>query len=416
MKTNKIAVYFSAATLTMSVAQMITGIVILRWVQPEEMGLWNTINLIQTYGIFIQLGITNGLNRELPYSLGKGNKNNAIELVSTALYFNRICIYVTLFVSVICGIYFYFTSGINNFIITFCVVCLILIMFLYQNLLTVTYRTNNSFNSLATNYFIQTVFTLISLPLVYYWNYNGMIVRYLILGFTTIIIMHYFRPFKINPNWNTLHFKKLLKTGLPLFSLGYLHGITTTMDRVVLLKFVGMGAVGLYSPSLAILAVMRMLPKALGTYLYPQMSYELGKTGDYRKLWGWTWKSTVYLFLIFLPFIVLGIFSIKWIIQSYFPAYIESIDIMKYTLISGLFSGSIVGFNVLNSLKAFKHITVLYISKLILNLILMIIFIKIMKNPICGVAFSLVIADIIYFVGGLYICYFVLITKPIKHE
>jgi len=40
--------------------------------------------LILGYAPFFQIGISNGLNRELPYYIGKGDRNRAGELAATA--------------------------------------------------------------------------------------------------------------------------------------------------------------------------------------------------------------------------------------------------------------------------------------------------------------------------------------------
>ena len=41
---------------------------------PEQMGAWQTIFLISTYGMFISAGIINGMGRDVPYYRGKGDE------------------------------------------------------------------------------------------------------------------------------------------------------------------------------------------------------------------------------------------------------------------------------------------------------------------------------------------------------
>ncbi len=51
---------FTASSTLFGVIGMISSFVILRWVAPEEMGLWSSLLLVQTYSTFVAVG---GLQR-----------------------------------------------------------------------------------------------------------------------------------------------------------------------------------------------------------------------------------------------------------------------------------------------------------------------------------------------------------------
>ncbi len=75
---------FSTASVIYSMATMLTGLVIYRWVEPADYGLWLSVLMIQVYASIIQGGVLNGLNRELPFNLGAGKDQLALELAATA--------------------------------------------------------------------------------------------------------------------------------------------------------------------------------------------------------------------------------------------------------------------------------------------------------------------------------------------
>ena len=60
--------------------RMAGGLIQARLVAPSVLGLFNSFGLILGYVPFLNIGVFNGLNREFPYFIGKGNRDHAQEL------------------------------------------------------------------------------------------------------------------------------------------------------------------------------------------------------------------------------------------------------------------------------------------------------------------------------------------------
>lgn len=371
------------------------------------MGLWNTLFVINSYAFILQLGVINGLNRELPYYLGKNDVDKAHQLAANGLFValvaSVISVVLALF-SFVYAIWFYHADSLTLF--TLLAISFIVIIYFYQNYLIVTYRTNSAFMKLLKVYLINSFIILVSLILVWKYRYNGFLARSVVLSIFFTLGLHIFRPIKkIKPLYKKENLVELIKTGVPLFLGGYIGGLAKTINRVFLANFAGIIYVGYYSPALAILVVMNMFPAQVAQYLYPQMSFEYGKTGNKQKLWSWVWKSTFGLILILLPVGFAAWFILPWAIQNFFPAYTSGIFAAQLSIISGILTGSLVGINVLNSIKAFKTIIILNSFKLILNIVLIYFGLQYFE-PLTGVSLGLVVADLIYFVLGLYVCHY----------
>ena len=67
-----------------TVLRMLGGILQGRCVPPAVLGLFNGLGLVVGYAPFLQIGISNGLNRELPYFVGKGDQQRVKELAAAA--------------------------------------------------------------------------------------------------------------------------------------------------------------------------------------------------------------------------------------------------------------------------------------------------------------------------------------------
>ncbi|MGD9992106.1 MAG: oligosaccharide flippase family protein [Salinivirgaceae bacterium] len=405
------ALFFSFSAILMSVIQMGTNLLVIRWVSPEEIGVWNTFNLVLVYGMALQLGIFNGLNREYPFLLGSGDKYLAMKLASTALFIARVCMLISLIATILV---FLFLLSIDGYSIEYSFALLIvglnLVLMFYQNYLLVTYRTNKAFNQLAAAYLWQSLLLLISLPIVYFYAYWGLLIRFLLLAVSLILLLNFKKPLKIVPEWNYHRFKTLLKTGMPIFVNAYLQGFASTINRIVLVDLAGFLAIGLYSPALAVLGVSKLLPSVLGQFLYPKMSFEFGKNNDKVKLWKWTWQSSLGIMAILAPFAIMGWYLMPYVVELFFPKYTDGIEAAQFAIISGVFSAATVGFVVLSSLKAFKIMYFITTIKIVLNIVFM--YLMVAHFPLLlGVSMGLVISDILFFVIGLISCRYALNRK-----
>ena len=62
---------YSVVSTIKSVVAMVAGMVIMFWLDPSEVGKWNTVSIFLAYAPFLQLGIQSGLSIELPVTLGR---------------------------------------------------------------------------------------------------------------------------------------------------------------------------------------------------------------------------------------------------------------------------------------------------------------------------------------------------------
>src|SRR5690554_4785759 len=84
IKNNKVAGKYIGSGLLKSAIQMLSGLIILRWIAPEELGLWQSFTVFVGYVTILNLGVPVGINRELPFFLGKGDENRGLALLKTA--------------------------------------------------------------------------------------------------------------------------------------------------------------------------------------------------------------------------------------------------------------------------------------------------------------------------------------------
>ncbi len=103
----RVLLRFASSQLLSSSISLITGFVIMRLVNPESYGLFTSFQVYLGYITLMHGGVLNGISRELPYLLGKGEKSYSLELVSNANF-------ITFLISSISTIAF-FHSQLFNF-------------------------------------------------------------------------------------------------------------------------------------------------------------------------------------------------------------------------------------------------------------------------------------------------------------
>jgi O-antigen/teichoic acid export membrane protein len=405
IESRKTAVLYTSASFVRTLGLMLGGFIVIRWIGPDELGLWQSLMIVATYAPVLQLGTTNGLNRDLPYMYGAGRLEEGLDMVASAQAYTRLCTIGSIIITSLIIMVFILAGNHNyNLLMGIAGVGMVIAFRFYENFLAVTYRANRSFKILSYAYFIHFFIIMASLPVVYFARYKGLVIYQVFSSLSVMVIMYIIRPVRVRPvlHWNSL--KELIKTGLPIYIISYLQQVSKSFGKIILLYAGGTVAVGLFSPALAIHTAMIMLPRILSQYFYPKMSFSYGKYNNKQLLWSWVWKISFFIIAGSAIMIIPGWLLMPWLVEKFFPKYTDGILAAQLSLLSGAFAGAFVSSNVLGSVKDYKSWGIITGIKLLLNFLLPFAFIKIM-NPLNGVATGLVLADVIVLISSLIIIY-----------
>lgn len=399
----KTPILYSGGSIAKALATIIVGIAIAKYISPEDLGIWTTLNLLITYSLFVQAGLINGLNLELPLAYGQGNNEFAKKMAGTVQTFTLISSSLVLII----GISYFLFFQETNTKIKYGLLSMTLLIGLsfYQNYLLSTFRSNNSFIKLSVIQTIDAGVNIATLVLVIYFSYYGLIIKAVLVILIYVLLLHIFRPIKVRLIWDKNAFKKVMKVGLPIFGLVYLDSLSSTIDRLFLLKYSNFSDVGLYSFAFYALSVFTLFSTSIASYIYPRMTYSYGQTNDKHILWLYVKKLTLGLIAFQVPFAIVGYIIIPKAIITYFPNYTPSISSMQILLFAGLFKGSVIGVNALWSLKNWKYMIIYQAFYSLLLITLTYSGIKLFENKVEGVSYGVFFANLINMVSGLYLTY-----------
>lgn len=331
--------------------RMVGGLVTARIVEPSTMGLFSGLSLFLGYAPFLQLGILNGLNRELPYYVGKGDHQRVKELAAAAQSWAILVGSLVAAGALVVAAYHltnrHWMLGLgwlNNAVNVW-------LLFYVQYYLQMTYRSAGDFARVAKASVIQQAVSLLLVGLVWWLDFYGLCLRGLLATLANAAFLFYWRPLKVQPAWNRSHFLHLLKIGGPIFVVGQLYAWWTTVDGTLLFTRMGAHGMGLYTLAALSGGTLQMLPEALGVVLYPRMAEQYGRGANIRGLLEATLKPLIIAAMVLAGMAVLAWFLIPLVVPTLLPNYTEGIQAAQWSLICPVVLCLAPVGNILNVLK-----------------------------------------------------------------
>jgi O-antigen/teichoic acid export membrane protein len=331
--------------------RMLGGVLQAKCVLPAVLGMFNSIGLVLGYVPLLQLGILNGMNRELPYFIGKGDRQRVNELAAAAQAW-------ALAVGGIVGIAL---AGVGCWQLAhgqwqlaagwFTNAVLAVLLFYNTNYLQMTYRTGHDFARLAMSSVIENGVALALVSLVALLNFYGLCLRALLTAFVSVSFLHYWRPVRVGPRWDARHLMHLLVIGVPIFIVGHIYALWTVLNSTLVFGYLGKEGLGLYQMAIVAGGALELLPTAVSQVLYPRMAEQYGRSGRLDDLIRMSIKPIILSVVGMVPMIVLGWFAVGPVIRLVLPAYADAVPAIRWSLLVPLVQAFCPINNVYNVLR-----------------------------------------------------------------
>ncbi|MEN6457564.1 MAG: oligosaccharide flippase family protein [Thermoguttaceae bacterium] len=312
---------------------MVGGILMMRLVAPKTLGLFTGIGLIQQYLPFLQIGVLNGMNRELPFFVGKGDHHRVRELASVAqawaLLLGGVSGLALLGVAawqLVLGQWWPAAGWATNAILAF-------LLFYKTWYLQYTYRTSNDFARLALATVVENTVAFLLLGLVALLNFYGMCFRVILAGLVGTALLHYWRPVRVGPSWKFHHFKHLLAIGAPIFVVNQILSVWTPLNSNLVLWYMGTEGMGLYYVAITAVNALEILPLAVGAVLYPRLAEQYGRTGNVHDLLRVATKPTAMTFAAMIPICILSWVLVGPVVAIVGPKYLGAVPAVQWSLL-----------------------------------------------------------------------------------
>jgi O-antigen/teichoic acid export membrane protein len=392
----KIPFYFAVSSILKSISQIGAMLLIARYIAPADFGLWTFLSIFIGYSAIFNIGTLSGLNRELPFHLGKGDLEKANKLAGTAQFVLVISSILSLCIGIILFFAYYVTSAKLAFSIL--ILSFIISLTYFENYFLSTYRSNDTFKTLSNVQFFISVINIISLILIYQFNYWGLLYKTLFVQIVFVGILFWNRPLKAKITWNQSAFVDLLKVGFPIYILAYLQSSSASFDKILILKLTNNYQLGLYSFAFYSFIGFSLFSNSISNYIYPKFSYMYGKTNNRFIFWNYNKKITISLLIICSLLGVIVYLLLPSIYKIFFPKYIAAIKASQFLIFAGVLNCSTIGSNILLSLKIWKYIVIYNIEFSVLLIICPLFFSLLLTDKLLAISVGLFFSYLLNFI------------------
>lgn len=413
----KESIAFSGSTYFSYVFKLINSIVTRWFLLPVAMGLVSEIFLINEYAKAHHLGVLNALDREIPYYRGKGDPERINVVKQTAFNFCLLSAFLVSLALYTSAFYLYINSGPNDIAAGFILVAVLLIAEMIPGYYRILLRTNNRFIFLSkfniAASITQTVFTIF---FVARYDYKGVFLALILTAVLSLVFLFTRSGEKVEFS-TTIDFKeviRLLKIGFPMFLYDIVRTFFLTIDRVIILFLLGRKALGLYSIGTLAYNFLTPLPRGVYNVIFPKFYEAYGRTEDIQTVKHYLVKPTMVFAYLFPLFAGAGAIFLPLVINYFLPHYLDGLMPAFILILSTLFYSLIFmwGYFLIAVRKQNKMILFNLIA-IVLNASFSMIFVKICKMGLNGVALSTMLSHSILSV--IIICYvFSFYTKCLK--
>lgn len=314
--------------------RVVGGLLTARVCDPSVLGLFNGMGLVLGYAPVLQLGVLNGLNRELPFYLGADDHERAHALAATAQAW---ALMVGVFVALglmLFGSWQLLNGRLDLATGWFTYAFTAFLLFYAQQYLQITYRTGGDFARLAVINVVLSVTSLFLICLIWMFSFYGFCLRAVFVGLVNLLMLWFWRPIKIKPVWQQENFIHLLKIGAPIFVAGQLYTWWIVIDATLVLKFVGTKGLGLYQLGCMAGQGIEVLPLALAQICYPRMAEEYGRTGSLDAVLKVIRRPIAMMSLGMIPLVLLAWFALPSLVNALLPKYVDGVPAAQWMFLS----------------------------------------------------------------------------------
>lgn len=263
--------YFTLALVIQKVISLTYFTIYARVLGPGDLGQYYfAISITSIFSIFIDFGLGNVITREIAKRSDK-----AATLLGNVLSMKLIFSFLTI------GALYLWTQAWGYQAITRDLIYISALVMILDNFTNIFYAILRGFHNLKFESISSVIFQLIVLIFSLVVIKLGLDIRWLMTSFVTAgifnviysaYIVHSRLKLSIHFSWDKILAKQIFYLALPFAIYAIFQRLYTFFDSILLFKFLGSEAVGLYQIPFKIIVAIQFLPMAFTASLYPALS------------------------------------------------------------------------------------------------------------------------------------------------
>lgn len=272
---------FGSSTIAMQGARVLGDLAVAAVLGPAIWGSWYLLNLVVAYGALTQLGALNGMNREVPSALGRDRPEEADTI-------RRVALGVVVVATSAASAALLLIAAVVPIGVTPSDLLLVLILLAVHQLFSYAVMSLR-----ATTRFMVVARLQLALAVLYPALGIGGAMLGGLPGFIAGQVLAYgavaalssgSSEVIVRPRFDRARARRLVAIGFPIMLVGVVHTLFTTVDRWIVVSFLGTEALGHYSLAIITLGAVGLLPQVIGQQVYPRMAFAWSARRDVAEL------------------------------------------------------------------------------------------------------------------------------------
>lgn len=267
-------------TLLAQVALLVGGLIVARVLGPTDYGLWNALQLLAVYGTYATLGLLSALNRDVPIYRGRGDEAKVARMRDASL--GATVGVAVLLSGGIVGYALWQRARLDpNLLLGIVFMAGIVGLQQLSGFFDVLFRSANDFATVGRLRLYRTLAEMaLAVVLVSALSFAGRLVAAAATWIFLIVYAIRRNPFPICPRWDPAEVGRLIRLGFPLMAVDILYGVLTSVDRLMIVRYLDRTALGYYSVGLMAMSFLFVVPRVVWEILYPRFGERFGEAGE----------------------------------------------------------------------------------------------------------------------------------------
>lgn len=301
---------------------------------PAQLGVWNLMNVVLSYGGNAQLGILEGMNKLVPILRGQGQTTQVVSVRDSVFWTNLIL--AALVASGIALSSFFVPLTYSKPLQINAVIVLLLLVFYYLFSLL---RADNRFSLLSMGVFALSVLSTVLVLGCGFLAENHLLGALIGLACAYGLTVFFWQwkggyryTLKIDRSAILLSFRM----GAPLIVLIVLSTVFVSVDRWIIAARLGAMQLGYYALGIMACNLISLIPGSVAGVLYPRMLERFGANSDPASLQGLLINPTRAMAALMAVIVGVAVLVLIFVVRFFLPSYSPSVPILTI-LIPGAF-------------------------------------------------------------------------------
>ncbi len=379
-------------------SRLLINVVAAATLGPSTFGAWVLITLVLQYASFLSLGIPNGMGREVPLRLGAGQRADAELAEDVALSTTLLSSLVGAAAAAI----LIWTVGEHGTAGDPAIVALVAAAMFSQQIFLfaqILLRSRFAFRAAGIQLTVVGGVTVAGGLVLVRFGLPGLIASQVLAQSTCLAVALVLLKRTPHLRWDPATARRLIAVGLPLMLAGVAYLALTTLDRWLVLTFLGTAAVGIYGLVGLAVSSLLVVVTILSQQAYPHLAFAIGAGQQGPEILALAHRQSR-LAVVLGGMFVVGISLVAWLgIPIFLPAYEAAVGPMLISMLGSVAYAWASGFaNIMTTAGAQREYLAIQVASIAADVAIAIVLLRLGLGLI-GVSTAFAVTMLAYSLG-----------------